>query len=209
MPLILFLLLIIVCLLFVLRKLRIINRDLKLKIAEDVQFLQQISRIDPVTQVMDQQQFSHLLSQEWQRARRSQKPLAVIVCDVDYLGLFNSTHGQLAGDEALFAIAQTLDSTVKRAGECVGRLGGDEFWILLPNINQNDAVDLAKLLQSKIHGLAIAHEASPISEIMTVSMGLSSILPTESLYLQDFQRAVELACAEAKTEGRDRWCVTD
>lgn len=209
MPLIFFLVFIIICLLFVLRKLRRINRDLKLKIAEDVQFLQQISRIDPVTQVMDQQQFSRLLSQEWQRARRNQQPLAVIVCDVDYLGLFNSTHSQLAGDEALFAIAQTLDSTVKRAGECVGRLGGDEFWILLPNINQSDAVDLAALLQKKIHGLAIAHEASPISEIMTVSMGLGSIIPAEETYLQDFQRAVELACVKAKDEGRDRWCVPD
>jgi diguanylate cyclase (GGDEF)-like protein len=209
MPLILFLLFIIICLLFVLRKLRLINQGLKLKIAEDVQFLQQISRVDPLTQVMDQQQFSHLLSQEWQRARRNQQPLAVILCDVDYLGLFNSTHGQLAGDDALFAIAQTLDSTVKRAGECVGRLGGDEFWILLPNINQSDAVDLAKLLQSKIHGLAIAHEASPISEIMTVSMGLGSVIPADETYLQDFQRAVELACGKAKEAGRDRWCVTD
>lgn len=209
MPLILFLLFMIVCLLFVLRKLRMINQELQLKIAEDVQFLQQISRIDPVTQVMDQQQFSHLLSQEWQRARRNQQPLAVIVCDVDYLGLFNSTHSHLAGDEALFAIAQTLDSTVKRAGECVGRLGGDEFWLLLPNINQKDAVDLAELLQSKIHGLAIAHEASPISEIMTVSMGLGSVIPAKETYLQDFQRAVELACVKAKDEGRDRWRVTD
>ncbi|MGB2926054.1 MAG: diguanylate cyclase [Limnothrix sp.] len=209
MPLIIFLIVIIICLLFVVRQLRATNQDLQRKIAEDVEFLQQVRTKDPLTQVMTRREFRPLISQEWQRARRSQQPLTLIACDLDYFKEYNETYSRIVGDECLYNIAQTLENTVKRAGECVCRMGGEEFWVLLPNVDQEQAIKVAALIKKNIATLAIPHIASPVSEHVTASLGICSRVPEDTDSQSNFLNAVDEAMQMAKEQGRDRWSVAD
>ncbi len=205
---IIFLVLIIAGLLTVLRKLKKENGELKLKVAEDRElFLQQMRTKDPLTQVLSRQHFMSLLDQEFQRGKRNKQPISLIACDVDYFKQYNDIYGQIAGDECLYAIAQVIDSNVKRAGECVCRMGSEEFLILLPNVTEQKAVDLAKIIQEKVRKLAIPYDNSPTAFHISLSMGIVSFIPTAEDKLAVWLRSVEIAANKAKEEGGDCYHV--
>ncbi|OKH17077.1 diguanylate cyclase [[Limnothrix rosea] IAM M-220] len=205
--LIVFLTLIIIGLLIVLRKLKNENAELKLKVAEDLEFLQQMRTKDPLTQVLSRQHFMPLVEQEFQRGKRNQQPMSLIACDLDLFQQYNEAYGQIVGDECLYGIAQVIDRNVKRAGECVCRMGSEEFWILLPNVTETKAIGLAKIIQEQVRKLAIPYEGSPIAPYVTVSMGIVSFIPTAEDDLSVWLRSVEIAAAKAVEEGGDRYHV--
>ena len=209
MPLIILLTLIVICLLFVLRKVSTENKELKRKLAENTTFLQQLQTKDPLTQVMTRHQFIPLVEEELRRARRNHFSMALIACDLDFFNRYNEINGHIAGDECLYKIAQTLDSSVKRAGECVCRMGGEEFWVLLPNVDERQAIDLANILRKKVQELKITHGDPAIAEYVTMSMGIVSFVPSEEDELKEWMWAAENALNTAKNEGRDRYHIAE
>ena len=206
-PILVLLTLIVIALLFVLRQLKTENKELKRQVAEDREFLQQLRTNDPLTQVMARQQFMPLIEQEFQRAKRNRQPLSLISCSVDHLHQYQRDYGNFMADESLYAIAQTIDGAVKRAGECVGRMGWERFWILLPNVPEDKAIALAEIIQEKVHALGIPYENSPITSKLTISMGIVSFIPSAEEELTVWTRSVEIAMEKAKEEGGDRWHV--
>lgn len=169
--------------------------------------LEKLVTIDALTQVANRRKFDDYLEQEWQRALRSQQPLSLIMFDVDAFKRYNDRYGHQVGDACLISIAQTVKSTVERATDIVARYGGEEFAVVLPNTNLSGAVAIAEQIQQAIKALAIPHETSTVSTIVSISLGVASLIPTTTGSLKQLIASADRALYAAKQQGRDRYVV--
>lgn len=135
--------------------------------------LQQLSLLDGLTGVHNRRAFDKALEQEWSRSCRNDKPLSLIMIDIDRFKAFNDQYGHLVGDECLKAVAQTLAGFNRRPGDTVARYGGEEFVILLPNCELSHAQDIAQQACEAVAALtlAVAQTDAPVS--ITISLGVS------------------------------------
>jgi diguanylate cyclase (GGDEF)-like protein len=170
-------------------------------------YLTHLATHDGLTQVANRRQFDTYLQQEWMRLTREQAPLSVILCDIDYFKLYNDTYGHLMGDQCLQQVAQALQQVVRRPADLVARYGGEEFAIVLPRTDQNGAQQLAQAINGKLHALNITHQASPISDTLTISLGIASAMPTANQSPQGLISRADQALYRAKQQGRDRYCL--
>ncbi|OKH38759.1 hypothetical protein NIES2119_09220 [[Phormidium ambiguum] IAM M-71] len=171
------------------------------------QELKNLVNIDGLTKVANRRRFDEVLQQEWLILRREQFPLSLIFCDVDYFKLYNDTYGHPVGDECLQKIAKALQEVTKRPGDLVARYGGEEFAIILPNTPLPGAIYLAEEIQKKIKQLAIAHNSSQVSNIVTLSLGVASIIPNINNFPNTLLTMADRALYQAKEQGRDRVLV--
>ncbi len=165
--------------------------------------LEVLARIDGLTNVYNRRHFDDLLPQEWGRMRREKGELALLICDVDYFKPYNDTYGHLEGDTCLRRIAQAIDTSLQRPSDIVARYGGDEFVILLPNTNIDGALHLADEIRVQTNQLKIKHEHSRIADYVTVTIGVCSGFPDESLPEYKFIWLADKALYEAKLKGRN------
>jgi diguanylate cyclase (GGDEF)-like protein len=134
------------------------------------------ARIDGLTQIANRRRFDEYLLQEWGRHIRMQKPLSLLMCDVDHFKLYNDRHGHQAGDECLKSVAKVL-SQCYRAGDLVARYGGEEFAMVLPQTNRAGAVQVAERVRAAVTAVALSHTASPVCDRVTVSIGVACVTP--------------------------------
>ena len=165
--------------------------------------LQELVRIDPLTQIFNRRWFAHQLEQEWRRAARDQLPLSIILLDVDCFKHYNDCYGHPAGDRCLVAVAQALKQGVQRPLDLVARYGGEEFVIILANTPHLGAIAVAQKIQQAIKELAIPHAASTVSRQVTVSLGLATTIPDTETPSDAIVAAADQALYRAKKQGRD------
>jgi diguanylate cyclase (GGDEF)-like protein len=166
--------------------------------------LEREARIDGLTGVANRRFFDETLQREWQRSLRYQQYLSLILCDVDYFKLYNDYYGHQQGDICLIKVAQSLNNIVKRGGDLVARYGGEEFGVILPNTNSNGAKKVADLIGREIHKLKITHPKSQVSEYVTISCGICSVIPQHNSSISILIQGADKALYKAKKEGRDR-----
>lgn len=166
--------------------------------------LQSLSSIDELTQLANRRTFKEQLEREWYRALRAQHPISLIICDVDYFKLYNDTYGHPQGDECLRQVASALKKSIKRPGDLVARYGGEEFVFLLPNTDADGALLLAKAAAVDVQALKQEHSASQVSDYVTVSMGVTSVIPTDDLSIGTLVDTADLGLYEAKRKGRNQ-----
>lgn len=183
---------------------RIEARTLELKQAN--QELQRLANIDGLTQVANRRYFDHYLEAEWKKLIREQKPLSLILCDVDFFKTYNDSYGHQAGDLCLQQVAQVLKHSVHRATDLVARYGGEEFALILSNTDQDGAIHVAEVIFKKLEKLAIAHPGSHTGSV-TVSMGISTVIPTHKGNLRSLLTATDLALYTAKSKGRNQYSI--
>lgn len=182
--------------------------ELYQKLQNANQELEQLAYYDGLTQIPNRRQFNITIEQEWLRLRRETKPLSLIMCDVDYFKPYNDTYGHPQGDTCLYKVAQTLEKTIKRPADMVARYGGEEFVIILPNTPEEGMIQLANRIQTELLELNLFHCRSPFNQI-TLSMGLSTIIPTPEMSLKSFIERADEALYMAKFRGRNQWHVWD
>ncbi|MCW5317124.1 diguanylate cyclase [Nostoc sp. KVJ3] len=176
--------------------------------AEDAnQKLEQLVNLDGLTQVANRRCFDIRLQAEWKRLTREQQPLSLVLLDVDKFKAYNDYYGHLGGDDCLIRIAQTMQQTVHRPADLVARYGGEEFSVLLPNTDLAGAITVAQSIQQAIHNQAIPHAQSDIKDIITVSLGISSVIPTCDIKPHTLILSADQALYNAKLNGRDRYCT--
>ena len=173
----------------------------------DNQQLQRLVSIDGLTQIANRRRFDEYLAIEWLRMAREQQPLSLILCDVDYFKRYNDTYGHIAGDTCLQWVAGAISRGVKRPADLVARYGGEEFAVVLPNTNALGAVQVAELVRHELNQLMIPHAASAVSEYVSLSLGVSSTIPTQEFSLEQLIAAADKALYEAKEQGRNRVVV--
>ena len=163
--------------------------------------LEQQSIRDPLTNLFNRHFMQVCLQKELARSRRHRSPLAVFMLDVDHFKLFNDRFGHAAGDSVLQSVAATLQSSL-RAEDIVCRYGGEEFLAILPDLNVDNAVQLAdriRLAVARIHTGSDVAARSPI----TISIGCALAASNQSDPAELIHRA-DLALYRAKHEGRNR-----
>ncbi|MDZ8139886.1 MAG: PleD family two-component system response regulator [Nostoc sp. DedQUE04] len=167
--------------------------------------LQRLVTIDGLTQVANRRRFEEYFSQEWQRLKREQRPLSLILCDVDFFKLYNDTYGHRVGDRCLQKIAQAIKDIIKRPGDLVARYGGEEFAVILPNTDTKGAIHVADQICHAVRALAIPHQNSQVNSHVTISVGFTTEIPQPDSDLEEMIAAADRALYEAKAAGRDRF----
>ena len=169
--------------------------------------LEHMTLEDPLTQLYNRRYFEMHLEKEWRRAVREKLTLTLIVIDVDYFKLFNDTYGHAEGDECLKTIAEELKRSLHRPNDVIARIGGEEFVALLPEIDEQGALTVAKSMQDKLKKAAIVHATSPVSDHITVSIGIASAVPGDGVTALGLFKAADKALYKAKTKGRNQLVV--
>lgn len=180
-------------------------------IAEDLekanQELHRLSIIDGLTQIANRRRFDECLNLEWARMAREKTPLSLIICDVDCFKLYNDHYGHLLGDDCLRSVSKAIDQCTRRPSDLAARYGGEEFAVLLPNTNAEGAFFVAESIRNKVQSLRIDHAVSPVHQHVTLSLGVSSVIPDYDSTPQMLLEASDGALYDAKREGRNRVCA--
>jgi diguanylate cyclase (GGDEF)-like protein len=171
------------------------------------QELQHQNGIDSLTSIANRRRFDEYLTQEWNRLKREKAWLALILADIDYFKAYNDFYGHQAGDKCLSAVAQAINLTIQRPADLAARYGGEEFAILLPNTKPEGARQVAEAIKLAVTKLHILHERSPVSSYITISMGISSLVPNPQLSLEILVNYADRALYQAKQKGRNTVCL--
>jgi len=181
-----------------------ILEELSGKLATANQQLEQLTVQDSLTKIWNRRRFDAVLMMEWVRLLRSREPLSLILCDVDYFKAFNDTYGHQAGDRCLYIIAQAIANAIRRPADCVARYGGEEFVVVLPHTDQAGAIHVAETIRTTIEALEIPHRGSLVSEYISLSLGVTSIIPTKDMAPSQLVENADRALYMAKQQGRNR-----
>ncbi|MCZ7650041.1 MAG: GGDEF domain-containing protein [Thermoanaerobaculia bacterium] len=166
--------------------------------------LVELSYVDAVTSVANRRRFDEVLDLEWRRAARQRTPIALAMIDIDCFKAYNDTYGHQRGDDCLRAVAAGLADGLVRAGDAVGRYGGEEFGVILPGTGLAGAALVAEQLRLRIEQLAIEHRSSAVRPFVTISCGVASLVPVEGEDPRDLLHRADLALYRAKQRGRNR-----
>jgi diguanylate cyclase (GGDEF)-like protein len=168
------------------------------------QELLDLANLDGLTQIANRRRFDLYFATEWQRHLRSQAPLALILIDIDYFKRYNDCYGHQCGDDCLIQVAQSIAKVLQRPTDLVARYGGEEFVAILPNTSIEGALTVAEDIRKAISTLAIPHAKSEVSQYLTLSLGIASLIPSSDTKSEDLITSADLALYAAKHQGRDR-----
>jgi diguanylate cyclase (GGDEF)-like protein len=166
--------------------------------------MQRLSYNDGLTGLANRRRFDQALTLNWALAQRNQSPVALIMCDVDYFKPYNDHYGHLRGDEALRKVGAIIQRVVTRQSDLAARYGGEEFAILLPDTDENGALEIAERVQKELRALAIPHAASMIDDVLTASLGIAAIVPGVQQQPRQLVQRADEALYAAKAAGRNR-----
>ncbi|MDR1463473.1 MAG: diguanylate cyclase [Azoarcus sp.] len=181
-------------------------RTLTNKLEKTNHELQRLSAIDSLTGIANRRRFDGAMLREWRRCSRSAKPLSLLMLDVDLFKLFNDHYGHQMGDECLKIVAHTLEESTQRPNDMVARYGGEEFATILPETNAEGALAVGEAMRAGIEGLRIDHAWSPISQVVTISVGAACVIPPSNgeTGIYALIKAADDALYRAKEAGRNR-----
>lgn len=200
------------------RSLRRRARELEEKVAEQTielteavaklafanECLDVMTKNDALTGIPNRRQFDEKLQEEWSRGRRQKSPVGLILIDLDHFKTLNDSKGHYEGDLALKKIGDYLHGSMRRTGDLVARLGGEEFAVILPNTGVDGCLLRAEQLREGVEKLAIGLERSPMG-VLTASFGVTSLVPGEEQSPADLLMGADRALYKAKGAGRN--CV--
>lgn len=171
--------------------------------------LEALSQLDSLTQIYNRRTFNEFAQQQWALAKRHQQPISTLMIDVDHFKLFNDHYGHPAGDACLKKVTQAIRSCLHRTTDILGRYGGEEFIVLLPETDANGAMHVAQSIGEAISGLQLRHDVSPTDSCVTASIGGATCLRTTGHDLEELIKNADRALYKAKRAGRNRSWVDE
>ena len=163
--------------------------------------LEEMATTDALTGLKNRRKFDAEMDVEWRRAARNKTPVALLMIDADHFKTYNDSYGHQAGDQVLVGIAICISDSIRRAGDCTARFGGEEFAVLLPGISTIDALGVAENIRRKVEHWS----EDPV--VMTVSIGVASMIPVAGLDWSHLIEAADKALYAAKANGRNQSVV--
>ncbi len=167
--------------------------------------LERLSMFDGLTELPNRRSFNFEMEKLWKASERNKTPFSMMMIDIDWFKNYNDKFGHLQGDDALRTVARVLNNALMRPLDFVARFGGEEFVILLPDVNQKGARLKAEELIRAIESAVIEHEGSDKTSMVTISIGLSSIEYNSGFSMNAFINKADEALYLAKTNGRNRY----
>jgi diguanylate cyclase (GGDEF)-like protein/putative nucleotidyltransferase with HDIG domain len=181
---------------FALAPLLLIHRSLH------VPRLQEQARIDPKTGLFNSRHFATALTDELARAQRFDRPASLIMADLDLLREINNTYGHLVGDEVLAGVAEVFREELRHY-DIPARFGGEEFAILLPETNSDQALEIAERIRRAVSRRVFDFETTSEPVSATISMGVATF-PKDGKDPNELVHRADLAVYRAKLQGRNR-----
>jgi diguanylate cyclase (GGDEF)-like protein len=168
------------------------------------QALQKLANVDGLTGVANRRHFDQHLNSQWLTLAQDQSPLSLILCDIDFFKRYNDKYGHPAGDSCLEKVSRVLDGAAQKNQDLVARYGGEEFAVIMPCTPATGAVHVAASIQAGIRELEIIHTDSAVSQYVTLSLGVATVIPSFEISPQDLVILADKALYEAKENGRNR-----
>jgi diguanylate cyclase (GGDEF)-like protein len=179
---------------------KLATREEELRIANE--HLDELASLDGLTGLANRRGFDRELQRVWQDACERREPVALMMIDIDHFKLYNDRYGHVAGDTCLRAVGETLSLVTLEQAVLVARYGGEEFALLLPGLDVARAASLAEEARKSIEDLMITHAEAPRG-LVTISIGVDSLVPTKGEAAADLVEAADNALYAAKRNGRN------
>jgi diguanylate cyclase (GGDEF)-like protein len=182
--------------------------DRRHKLAQELaaanKILQRSTLTDGLTGIANRRYFDEFLHKEWRHCRREKQPVTLCLVDIDFFKAYNDSYGHLQGDKCLQKVVAILISSVKRPGDLVARYGGEEFAIILSETPEAGGCAVAKRLMKNMAARNIPHDSSKVSDRVTLSCGIATLIPKATTAVHDLISQADRALYEAKNMGRNR-----
>ena len=159
---------------------------------------------DPMTGLLNRRGLDRRLENVWPLCIRQQIKVAVLMIDIDNFKKYNDNFGHPAGDECIKAVTGTIRNCVRRRTDYAARVGGEEFLVLLTDIEPSQAIKWALNLQKAVADMNIPHAPSNFSPIVTISLGLSTETVRESTLFDLMKDEADRSLYDSKQNGRNR-----
>jgi diguanylate cyclase (GGDEF)-like protein len=163
--------------------------------------LARLAQTDVLTGLPNRRHFETVFAQAWGTSRRTGAPLALILIDADHFKRYNDRYGHAVGDAVLRGLADSLSASVRRPGDLVARVGGEEFAVLLPRTDHDGAMRVSETIHRAIAGFAMPSVGIDPGTV-TVSLGLA--VDSGGGTAEDLYRRADAALYEAKAGGRNQ-----
>ncbi|MEH2391467.1 MAG: PleD family two-component system response regulator [Nostoc sp.] len=169
------------------------------------QALEHLAYVDGLTELANRRRFDNYLNTQWINLVQKKSPLSMILGDIDFFKFYNDRYGHPAGDICLQKVGTVLSLKAQKHQDLVARYGGEEFAVIMPYTPAFGAVHVAEMIQAGIKDLQIVHDRSVVSQYVTLSMGVATIVPTWESSPSDLIVQADKALYQAKAGGRDRF----
>jgi diguanylate cyclase (GGDEF)-like protein len=184
------------------REEEIAGRTVQLKLANES--LDRLSRLDALTGVANRRGLAEQLDRAWRSALRDQQPLSVLMVDIDHFKAYNDSYGHQQGDSCIKAVATAILHVAGRANDVVARYGGEEFVVILGTTPLEGALQVGEQVRAAVESMNVPHLAAPGRAVVTVSVGVTSVVPTRGSRPDAALLAADRAMYAAKEQGRNR-----
>jgi diguanylate cyclase (GGDEF)-like protein len=161
-----------------------------------------MASIDMLSGLANRRGFQSRLDFEWMKAQQYNSELSLLMIDVDHFKLFNDTYGHPEGDVCLSRLGETLAGVAAETMGFAGRYGGEEFCLLLPDIDVSRASQIGEMVRTAVQNLAMPHATSN-HQTVTVSVGVACTTPSDLQRPGDLIEAADAALYAAKHRGRN------
>ncbi|CAG36519.1 GGDEF domain-containing response regulator [Desulfotalea psychrophila] len=179
--------------------------ELQQQLEETNEQLTLLSTRDGLTGLLNRRYFDEIYQEELQRSLRLGSELSLLLIDVDNFKAYNDSFGHLVGDNALKAVANALCKSVKRHVDRVARYGGEEFVVILPDTDLKGAEHVAERMRNEVLGLQVSHPRNKPQGLLTISLGVSSVIPKADIELNTLLSVADARLYAAKNAGRNCW----
>ena len=165
--------------------------------------LEHLAYRDPLTELYNRRYFNEQFERELQRCKRSGKPISLLMLDLDFFKAYNDCYGHNAGDACLVDLAGRLQSAVFRPSDCVARIGGEEFAMLLPETDVQGVRNVAQRAQEALSTRPMLHQKSPLRQV-TASIGMTTLDdPEQPASVEYLLGQADRAMYQVKEQGRN------
>ncbi|RJG11563.1 diguanylate cyclase domain-containing protein [Massilia cavernae] len=177
---------------------------LHLQVVRQRRMLERLANVDGLTELANRRRFDEVYAAEWKRAQGERRPLSLALLDIDCFKQYNDHYGHPAGDRVLRSVARTVASFMRRPADLAARYGGEELALLMPDTDAVQAQYLVDCVCRAIEQLALAHGASLVKPVLTVSVGGATIAEFGGESATELLDAVDNQLYRAKHAGRNR-----
>ncbi|WP_379969655.1 diguanylate cyclase domain-containing protein [Ectobacillus sp. sgz5001026] len=168
--------------------------------------LRNLSNIDGLSSLFNRRYFDEMLQKEWQKHISENKPISLLICDIDFFKKYNDNYGHLAGDLCIQSVAKEIKECCSPS-DIPARYGGEEFVILMRDTNEERAKEIGERLRQNVFHLNIPHEASLMHHIVTLSIGMSTLYPDAIGNEKTLLELADKALYYSKENGKNRVTV--